>query len=1024
MVSPCPWETPFPTGLSAMNPVTFARALCSPLSFLMRVVLFLGTGLTLLSGEGHSATATANLLVPADGAVLRDTLQTFAWEPLQADRIELWVDGICLGRLPGDTTSHVPFPLSYGAHEWHLVVERAGVRQKSAPRRFRVQDAPLAKLPEGAVLLRENWHVQAAAVVGKEGRALSSGETSLEGWSRSSVPTTVLSALVRNGVYPNPYVGMNNMLIPDSDDDTNKRHDLLKHSHLPGRNPWSGPYWFVTSFEVPKSYAGRRVYLNLGEINYRAEVWLNGSPVAGHTVLVGMDRSFRLDVTAQARVGKANHLAIAIHPVDLPGEPAAPSVSTLAEPGRNMGQDGLICMNYTRWDLLGWDWQAPVRDRAMGITEDVFLECGGDVDIEDLHVAPQLTLGEKPLAELIMELECRNHSDKAVKGKLEGVLIEEGGRRIPFVLPVTLPPGVSTRLVLDPAQVPELRLASPRLWWPAGMGAQALYRAELKLVVSRKVAATRSCTFGIRKVDTLLRDGNRVFLVNGRELFLQGGNWVNDMMFTWSASRYGHEVGMALAANLNFLRVWGPNGVPPEAFFDEADRRGLLVWQDFLHDHWGTFNNRRGFTPELSLYREASAAVIRRLRGHPSLFMWCGGNEGPNPREELLARELLPQLDGRGQRPYLRSSDGDGLRGGGPYHNLLPSAYYGHPKLSGFNSEVGPSGVPEWESLRKFLGFEGDPALPGRFPLSGEWAYRNATDQAGSDPRKFSTYDSLLRKCFGSPAGTDLAAARGYVRRAQLVNHDAYQAAIESLNRGMGGVTTGFALWKFNASWPSLTWQISDWYLQPHAGFYSVRRACAPVHVQFSRDDRAVLLVNRGPAALTGVSVRASLHDSSGVRLWEETRSMAAPAGRSSASGLVVPAQDGLRFLRLEAVSAEGRVLSDNFYWLHPTDELQGLFLLPQATLRAAVTRLAPGRVRVELRNDGSVPAVLVRLRLAAASTRTELLPTYWSDNYTSLLPGESRGLEAEGDTNAAGGGPLVVLLDGENVNEQVCPVN
>ena len=980
-----------------MKPRSFTGSTCSLLRLLTRLILLLCTGHALLRGDEALSLAKPRLLSPMEGVTLPDNMPVLRWEAPGARSCEVWLDGKLAARVGAGVTRHVPFPLSFGPHAWHIVAERDGQRLASDEARFKVEDLPLSPLPQGAVLLRHGWRVESSEVAGRDGAALSSGRADLAGWSETSLPATVLTALVRNGKYPNPYVGRNNMLIPDSDDTFNRKNDLLRHSHLPGRNPWASPYWFATQFELPASLAGQRIVLTLGEVNYRAEVWLNGAKVGSALELVGMDRAFRLDVTQQAKPGGRNHLAILVHPVDLPGEPAAPAVTTLAEPGNNMGIDGLVCMNYTRWDTQGWDWQQPVRDRAMGLTEEVHIAGEALVEVTDLCVAPSLELGDKPVARLVIEATLTNHSRRELRTHIHGGITTPEGARLPFDAPVTLAAEGRTIVVLDADTVPALKLDTPSLWWPAGHGAQPLNRAELAVATEGPGEARATRTFGIRKVDTWLRDGRRVFAVNGRELFMQGGNWVNDMMFNWTASRHAAEVRLALAANLNFLRVWGPNGVPPEAFFEEADRRGLLVWQDFLHDHWGTFNNRRGFAPELGLYRAATEAVIRRLRNHPSLFMWCGGNEGVNPREAMIMGELLPSLDGRGQRPYLRASDGDGLMGGGPYHNLLPRNYHGHPKLRGFNSEVGPSGVPEWESLVDFLSMEGDPSLPARFPLSADWAFHNATDQSGTDPRKFSTYDSLLRRHYGEPVGTGQDAARDYVLRAQLVNHDAYQAAVESLNRGLGADTTGFALWKFNASWPGLTWQISDWYMRANAGFHSVRRACSPLHVQHNPDDRAVLLVNKTAETFEG-TVRASLHKEDGSLLWTAQETVKAAPGKANTTSLRTPALEGLTFLRLEVSDTRGALRSRNFYWLHPADDFSGLRRLPTASVSVA-PKVVSGPtpcLRVTLRNEGKVPALLLRVRAVDKLTGDEVLPVYWSDNYTSLLPGETATLEAQ----------------------------
>ncbi len=974
---------------------------------------------------GLAPAAPPQVLAPADGAVLRTNAPTLAWRAPAAEHVEIWLDGRLAERLPGSVERYVPFPLSFGEHRWSIVVEQAGTRATSPDARFTIDDAPLAPLPAGARLLRHHWRVQSSITAGRDGAALSTIPPAVgaEGWCETSLPATALTALARAGVYPNPYFGTNNLRIPDANDAFNRKHDLLRFSHIPGRNPWAQPYWFLNTFTLPADYAGKRVWLNFGEINYRAEIWLNGTRLATALDVVGMERSFRFEITAALRPSGPNHLAVAIHPVDVPGEPAAPPSTPLAEPGRNMGEDGMIAVTYSRWDTIGWDWLPEVHDRDMGITEDVYLSASGDVEIAEVQIAPELTLGAQPQAELQLDIDLANAGSRPMPGLLTGTITDPTGDKVAFSHPCVLPAATTTTLHLGAAQVPALRLAAPHLWWPAGSGDQPLYRIDLAFAAAHGPAATFTDTFGIRKVETFLRDGNRVFRINGREIYLNGGNWVNDILFTWTATRLARELELARHANLNCLRVWGPNGVPPRVFFDAADRHGILIWQDFLHDHWGTFNNHPGYEPYLNLFVDATTAIIKRLRNHPSLFLWCGGNEGPNPRGDLIAGELLPALD-RQRRHYLTASLADGVHGGGPYHNLPPGEYFTHPKLTGFNSEVGPSGVPEWESLQKFLTIPSPDWAEGRFPLSGEWAYHDATDQPGSDDRKFSTYDSLLRRCYGAPLGTSRETMREYALKTQMVTCDAYRSAVEALNRQLWTGSTGFALWKFNGAWPSLTWQITDWYMQANSGFYAVRRACEPVHIQYNRDTRRLALINRRPDLVAGVRIRAELQDMAGGRLWSHEERLDLPGSAALETAVAVPAAPGIRVLRLLALDAAGATLSSNFYWLSETDDFTALGTLAPATLTVSAERI-PGRpaVRVTVRNPGAVPALLVRLQLQERTSGLEVLPTAWSDNYVGLLGGETLELEAATAPEDFPADPIVHAAGFNTAAAVDCPV-
>ena len=653
-----------------------------------------------LLGSAHAGDPV--LTLPCPGSVTSNNMPSLAWTKADADAIEIWLDGRLAATLPGYFTRFVPFPLSFGQHRWQVVTRKGAEVTKSQPASFFVEDEPLAALPPDALLLREHWRVQSAEVAGTNGALLSSAAADTDTWAATSVPATVLTALVRNGIYPNPYVGLNNLLIPDADDRFNAKNDLAKYSHLPGRNPWRQPYWFRTTFRLPARDAGKRIWLTFNEINYRAEVWLNGKRIADPANMVGMARRFRFDVTAAVAPQSDNYLAVAIYPLDQPAEPAPPPITPLADPGRNMGADAGISVNYCKWDTIGWDWQPEVHDRDEGITEDVFVSATDDVEVQDLYVASEFDPAHPEQAELKLAFQVTNYAATADPGEIKVSVRTPAGKTTVFR---TAFDGRSARQVMTAAEHSELRIAHPELWWPAGEGAQPLYTVTVEARTSGGVAGRAKAVCGIRKVVTGMdaRTHSRYFEINGRRVFVKGGNWVTDMMLNWTASRYDDEIALAKQANLNYLRVWGPTGVPPDAFFDAADRAGIMLQQDFLNDNWGTEHSAPGNYPPEPLVAEASSDIIKKCRNHPSVVLWCGGNEGRNPREALIRDRLLPALDPWGDRHYLPGSCEDGLQGGGPYDNVAPEQYFNNPKLVGFNSEVGPSGFPEWESLQQFL---------------------------------------------------------------------------------------------------------------------------------------------------------------------------------------------------------------------------------------------------------------------------------------------------------------------------------
>ncbi|MGM0377797.1 MAG: glycoside hydrolase family 2 protein, partial [Bacteroidota bacterium] len=808
------------------------------------------------------------LVTPSDGDTIATNTPVLAWEPVECDWQEIWINQVKVDSVGPEVSSYVPFPLSYGENEWRVVRIKDRAEIAGYPQEFVVDDRPLAPLPEKSQLLRHDWRVRSAFQTEEGGEVLSTEEASLNDWHETSLPATALTALVRNGVYPNPYIGKNNMQIPDINDDFNEEHDLLQYSHIEGENPWEKPYWYVKSFAIDEAEEGKKTWLTFNELNYRAELWLNGEMLADTSEMVGMERQFRFDVTDLVRTEEENHLAVAVYPVDVPGEPGVPPVEPFGDPGVNMG-DGNIGRNYAKWDAVGWDWQPAIRDRDMGLTEDVYLEFTDDIEMEDVYITSDPDLPDAGFADMVISGKLVNHSSQSREGDLNGDVIFDGDTTS-FTVPFSIEAGEKESFSLEKDEVKQLRIDDPKLWWPVGYGEPNLYKVRLTAKTQSGDVAVFEENHGIREVETRV-EGSRIFTVNGKDIFMKGGNWVLDMTLNWPASRYEEEILMTKNANLNTLRVWGPTGVPPKLFYEAADKHGILIWQDFLNDYWGTFENESGYQPDRDLYETISSGIVKRYRNHPSLFMWCGGNEGVNPREDLLVNEVLGEHDQRSGRFYLKASDNHGLHGGGPYHSIRPDEFFGHSKLHGFSSEIGASGVPVIESIRRFIPEVGQNAESDHFPVDGTWAYHDAANFPGDDLRKFTALDDIIREDYGGPETKDQQGVENYFAKAQFQNYDAYRSAIGAITRQMWDNSTGMLLWKSNSSWPSLVWQLYDWYQQPHAGFYGAKEAFSPFNVQLNRDDYSVSIINTQYTSYQDVEVTATLYDQSAEELWQES---------------------------------------------------------------------------------------------------------------------------------------------------------
>ncbi|HWB93046.1 MAG TPA: beta galactosidase jelly roll domain-containing protein, partial [Puia sp.] len=319
------------------------------------------------------------------------------------------------------------------------------------------QSSTPVALPVRQVKL-SHFSMLSSAVVKAGGDSLSSADYAPANyWFPVTVPSTVLTGLVANKVYPDPYIGMNNMLIPDASDTFNREFHLEQYSYLPGQpNPWKKPYWYRTTFSVPAADKGRHFQLIFKGINYRAEVWVNGRLIADSAKMVGMFEEFDLDVSAAVHAGAENGLAVKIYPLDVPGEPATPQLKALEDFYENGGPTGDIGKNVTMLSSVGWDWIPEVHDRNMGIWQPVYLRTTGQVVISRPRIVTELpALPDTSLAKLSLDLQLSNNSGSTRHGSLQVTITPENftGPAIRFSREETVEASGSRTVHLSSAQI-------------------------------------------------------------------------------------------------------------------------------------------------------------------------------------------------------------------------------------------------------------------------------------------------------------------------------------------------------------------------------------------------------------------------------------------------------------------------------------------------------------------------------------------------------------------------------------------
>jgi exo-1,4-beta-D-glucosaminidase len=852
--------------------------------------------------------------------------------------------------------------------------------------------------PPNRLELSGDWEMQSSVVDRTDGARLSQPGSGIGDWHSVKVPTTVLNALTKAGVYPDLRIGLNAYQIPDSSDEFNARHDLSKFSHLPDkRNPWRDPWWFRREFTLPKLPADRRVWLHFDAINYRAEVWLNGNKVADREQMVSMNQRFVFDVSRWAVAGP-NYLAVKIWPVDHVGSPGTQLIPLAGNRFEDHVSDAP--MDYAVQLAGGYDCFPSIPDRYMGILQDVWVEFSGPVAIRDPFVVTELALPRTDSATLKISANLINAGDQAISGILKGSIVEAG---LTFKTPVILSAGESKQVAFDPAPV----MKNPRLWWPNGYGAQPRYDLSLQFVAGGSVSHAQTVRFGVRQITTEMKVNNghygRRILVNGQKIFARGGYIQPDALWDWTPERIDTEIRYYAQANLNLI-YFEDIANPPDYLFDACDRYGVMIGQCFYGCSWMQTGSK--YPGDVPLVVKCTRDILKCYRNHPSLVMYMASNEGFT-REEVYTpwRASVIELDGsrfwvpsNGMpnvapdkvQPWFREDMPTGMTDLG--HNTYgweePSEYYRRVREVPnwmFMTESGSASLPPLSSLRKFIPNLGAVAPGATFPLDAAWAHHGANEY-------YKPYDAAVRRVYGEPATVG-----DYVWQGHLATADQHRAMFEAVNHRLWDITSGFTQWKINSAWPDVQWQIFDWFLKPMVSYYYIKRANEPVHIQLGLIEPMVTVVNHTLEPRSGLKVRARVLDPSMRVLFEkqENAEVAANAYCDIFELPKLPELPPVYFVRLDLTDGTGKRISDNLYWLpaQKGGSMQSLHSLPPVKLQATCKIEARGALkiaRVKVTNPTGRIAFFVQLVLTQGRGGAEILPILWDDNYFSLLPGES----------------------------------
>jgi exo-1,4-beta-D-glucosaminidase len=837
--------------------------------------------------------------------------------------------------------------------------------------------------PAGHFPLRDGWTLQSSSKVEEPGEVLSKPGYQPRNWYPATVPTTVVAAQVKQKVLPDPFFAMNLRQFPGMGYPIGANFSNLP---MPPDSPYLVSWWYRKTFELPVEFKGKSMWLNFGGINYRANIWLNGTQIGKADDVAGAWRTYEFNVTSTVRAGAENALAVQVF---------APTETDLA--------------------ITFVDWNPAPPDKNMGLFRDVYFSASGPIALRYPAVSAHVDAAGN--AKLTATALVKNGTNQPVKGTVKGSI-----GSVEFSQEIELAAGESKDLVFEPDKYPQLNLDRPRLWWPAQMGSPELYPLTMAVEVAGKTSDHSNIQFGIREITSeVTPDKARVFSINGKRILIRGGGWSPDMLLRENPQRLRDEFRYVKDIGLNTIRLEGK--LETEDFFQLADREGILLMAGWCCcDAWEKWAK---WKPENFEVAKASLRdQIYRLRGHPSVLVWLNGSDGPPPPDvEQMYLDVEKQL--RFPNPALSSASGEattltgdsGVKMSGPYEYVAPSYWTedttgsGHQcKLGqcggahGFNTETSPGpAVPPIESIRTML------PKDHWWPIDDWWNFH----AGGGEFKNIQVYTDALNARYGKAETLE-----DFTRKAQLMNYEGIRAMFEAYSRNKY-TSSGVIQWMLNNAWPSTIWHLYDYYLRPGGGYFGAKRAMEPLHPLYSYNDRSVYVVSSQYVDATSLKLTVKGYNLDMSEKFSQESPLDAAAD-STTKVLTLPDltdASPVYFLALRLEDNSGKLIGSNLYWLStkvetldwekstwyvtPTSsfaDYTALNQLPKVKLRVASRTERHGEeavTHVTLENPAKSLAFFVRLKVNKGPGGEEILPVIWQDNYVSLLPGEKREITA-----------------------------
>ena len=655
-----------------------------------------------------------------------------------------------------------------------------------------------------------------------------------------SVPSVVQQSLYDAGLIPHPYLGV-------------VEGELLWISD----HPWT----YTTHFDVDKELLEKDVVELVFEgIDTYASVTLNGQK------LFDADNQFRTWKTdVKPLLKPTDNLLV----VDFPRYDS--TQLALYEAHQPRLPEKYAVTRKAPYQH-GWDW-AP-KYKNVGLWKPVILQAWSTARLENAYIVTNEASESQAKLTLHLDVESTSGGDMIAEIHHDGKLFQS--------FPFQQENGNHHKMF-------SFNIQDPKLWWPNEMGDQTLYDFEVVLKDNGKLLDSRKITTGIKTVQMVQEPDEKgfsfYFKVNGVPMYAKGANYVpEEMIETWiNPDNTLKLLRMAQEAHFNMLRVWGGGIYPSDDFFNICDSLGILVWEDFMYA--GTmYPYDEAFLENAKI---EALEQVKRLASHPSLGLWCGGNEisegyynwgwqqslewseeddkAIKAGYDRLFETILPMVVDTydGTRPYWPSSPSKGwgrpesLTQGdvhywGVWWGEQPYEVY-REKVGRFNSEYGYQSYPDYSTLQKIA--QGESLSIDAKVIAAHQKHARGTRQI----------DDFIQRYYPTAQPKDF---EEYVYLSQLSQAYGMEIAIEA-HRTAKPYNMGTLYWQLNDAWPVTSWSSIDYYGNPKVLQERLKVLYAPVLLSLDQRDYQVFVTSDLLRNIDGM-LKVSVEDRGGNLLFDQ----------------------------------------------------------------------------------------------------------------------------------------------------------